>query len=808
MLRTLKSNSPFSAPRDDTVRSGCGNREKSNFLIVAANESVLVGRSGCILFPIMFFRSCVPIVVVTSLLCRDVSKGQSPRELLKESYEMAVKRSDKGDTPLTAALRLGITMRLVGMKAEAIGALDLGLKLCATTSDEDARDEHRVEFCRELVLAGQSAKAWELVPQLKMREYDLVARLFMAQAALEMGDAAGAEKAVEDALKRVETSGRKLERMGYSTVCALSRLSRGMGHEEWTKRFVASTSDALWKSAMLGDEAQAQAEKGVWDEALRVASQCDDPHMAVLAHARVAGVMFQHKHPHAEALAGLLKAAAKIKESDPRDLALRVAVGKLVMAGDAEAACNLAAEIHQPVIQLLTKMPLVFATTFEVMLGDVAKVAETDQRMLAEVLTLCCGKKGLADESIKAATHAGAGWPRVRVLCAAAQHLKAAQASKLIDAAERELASIKDAGWHCHALVEMALSAHRAGDAALAAKHLSAACDEALRLTVPEDLSHALPQAVEAALLSINKPLAQKTLAEALKRDLDTALRETLVPMLVEAGAADAALAECVKTPLKEDFPQRMVAYRLAKAGRIADAVKFVSEAHYRVKAEALADIALAQLPAPKIAEAKPRMVGMSFHGGWMYWMMRLERMGLPWEIMPYSTPYAIGSTGLAARYSMLGYPGTGGHQIQVSAAGEDHVRDFLHGGGGMFGICAGQLFANGHPYGHKFVPSDFYYMRGQGAHQVQIPKSHPMSLTLPREMIITRMNGDFLLPRTGCEVIGWYDRQNVSAAVVAAHYGLGRVVASSPHPESGSNFDANDRLCIAAMRWILEEMP
>lgn len=720
---------------------------------------------------------------------------------------MAVKRSDKGDTPLTAALRLGITMRLAGMNAEAIEALDLGLKLCAATSDEDARDEHRVEFCRELVLAGQSAKAWELVPQLKMREYDLVARLFMAQAALEMGDAAGAEKAVEDALKRVETSGRKLERMGHATICALSRLTRDRGKEEWTRRFMASTSDALWKSAMLGDEAQAQAEKGAWDDALRVASQCDDPHMAVLAHARVAGVMFQHKHPHAEALAGLLKAAAKIKESDPRDLALRVAVGKLVMAGGAEAANKLAAEIHQPVMRLLAKMPLVSATTFEEILGEVSQAAENDIPMLAEVLTVCCGKKGLADEAAKAATHAGAGWPRVRALCAGAQHLKAAQASKLIGAAGRELASIKDAGWHCHALVEMALSAHRAGDAALAAKHLTSACDEALRLTVPEDVAHALPQAVEAALLSQNKLLAQKTLAEALKRDLDVSLRETLVPMLVEADAADAALAECVKTPLKDDFPQRMVAYRLAKAGRLADAVKFVSEAHYRVKAEALADIALAQLP-PKPSEPRHKVVGMSFHGGWMYWMMRLERLGLPWEIMPYSTPYAIGSAGLAARYSMLGYPGTGGHQIQVSAAGEDHVRDFLHGGGGMFGICAGQLFANGHPYGHKFVPSDFYYMRGQGAHQVQMPKSHPMSLMLPREMIITRMNGDFLLPRVGCDVIGWYDKQNVCAAVVAANYGLGRVVASSPHPESGSNFDANDRLCIAAMQWILEEMP
>ena len=742
------------------------------------------------------------------MLLSGVSLAQEPAELLKESFQLALKRSDKGDTPLTAALRLGITMRMAGIKEEAIEALDHGLKMCAATSDEDVRDETLVEFCRELVLTGQTTKACELVPQIKMREYDLVAWLFIAQASLERGDAAGAERAVVDALKRVETSGRKLERMGYSAVCALSRLARGMGKTELTRRFIASAVDSLWKSSMLGDEAEALAIKGALDEALRVSTQCEDPHMAVLAHARVAAVMFQRKQATALALTGLLQAAAKIKPGDSRDFALRIAVGKLTTAGDADSALKIAAVIHDPVIGLLAKIPLVTASSFDEMLAKLSMAAENDKPMLAEVLAICCGKKGLVDQALKSAAQCGGGWPRVRALCGAAKHLKSSDVAMLLDAATSELPSISNAAWHSHALVEMALSAHRAGNASAAAKFISLAGDEVMRLTMPEELGAELPQVVEAALLVQNKPLALQTLTEALKRELEVPLRETLVPMLIDAGASDAALAECAKSKLEEDFPQRLIAYRLAKSGHVADAVKFVSDAHYRVKAEALADIAFAQLPAPKIDEAKPKMVGMSFHGGWMYWMMRLERMGLPWEIMPFSTPYEIGSAGLAAKYSMLGYPGTGGHQIQVSAAGEDHVRDFIHGGGGMFGICAGQLFANGHPYGHKFIPSDFYYMRGQGAHQVQMPKSHPMSLTLPREMIITRMNGDFLLPRAGCEVIGWYDRQNVCAAVVTANYGLGRVVASSPHPESGSEFNANDRLCIASMLWILEEMP
>jgi hypothetical protein len=42
MLQTLKSNSPFSAPRDDTARAGYGNRAKSKFYqsIVRRSKSV------------------------------------------------------------------------------------------------------------------------------------------------------------------------------------------------------------------------------------------------------------------------------------------------------------------------------------------------------------------------------------------------------------------------------------------------------------------------------------------------------------------------------------------------------------------------------------------------------------------------------------------------------------------------------------------------------------------------------------------------------------------------------------------------
>jgi hypothetical protein len=40
MFRTLTSNSPFSAPRDDTARASCGNGAKSDFLSLTERKAI------------------------------------------------------------------------------------------------------------------------------------------------------------------------------------------------------------------------------------------------------------------------------------------------------------------------------------------------------------------------------------------------------------------------------------------------------------------------------------------------------------------------------------------------------------------------------------------------------------------------------------------------------------------------------------------------------------------------------------------------------------------------------------------------
>ena len=99
---------------------------------------------------------------------------------------------------------------------------------------------------------------------------------------------------------------------------------------------------------------------------------------------------------------------------------------------------------------------------------------------------------------------------------------------------------------------------------------------------------------------------------------------------------------------------------------------------------------------------------------------------------MPFSVPYEAGAEGLKARYSMLAYPGTGGHASHVAVAGAENMRQYLYSGGGFFGICAGQFLATR----RQFVACDTVYMRGHGPHQIQMRKDHPIALGLPPVII------------------------------------------------------------------------
>jgi predicted negative regulator of RcsB-dependent stress response len=733
-----------------------------------------------------------------------------------------------------AALRLGATLRMAGLKDEAKLALDECARLVAKLSDPDSRDETKVELAREFWLLGDVDRAEALAAELTQREYDLLAHFVFARDAFEATNAQAAEKAIRRALSIAQKPGRKIDpRMGSSLLCALGRMAYRLERPELGRACEELIPDPVWKSALTGERALWLLSKDDWDEARKIAGQAVDPHMALLARARVESrLKISESAKSREArIDALIAASAKIKDSDQRDFALRVAAQQFATSadGDVGAATRIAQQIKHPAAKFLTLAPLIDATSFSKLMTLLDECAANDRPALAEVLAMSCGKLQLGSQALVASEQVPQGWPRVRALCDAAKFLKTDAARPLLTAAVAQLSNIKDSGWRCVARSQIALAAQRIGDNRTVESQLSTACRDALQIEALDDRRAVLPQVIEAALDGRQLELAARTLNEALQGKPDEALRDVLVPLLIEAGDADGALQEVATAPLENDFAKRFVAIRLAKAGRVMEAVKYASTLNNRARPEALCDIARTQLPnaAEQGYDGLPvrrhetdglevrrtkmcmsRRVALSLHGGWFYWPHRLERAGLDWDVMPFLTPYEEGNEGLAARYSLLGYPGAGDHLIQCSAFGVEQTRRYLRDGGGLFGICAGQLFATGHPNGHRFVPGDFYYLRGNGPHQVQMTERHPAAIGLPPQIIINRQNGDFMIPRPGCDVIGWYDNQNVCAAVMASRYGLGRVVVSSPHPEGDNSYSPTDRLCIEVTRWILEGTP
>lgn len=742
------------------------------------------------------------------------SADDTPSSLLRESLSLARQRTDGGDVRTTAALRLGATLRLAGLPDDANAALEECATLVAKNGDPDGRDETKVELAREFFLLGNTDRAYALAAELRQREYDLLAYFMFAREAGERRDAPAAERAIRMALEIAQRPGRKIDpRMGSSLLCAIGRAANAVGHPALARKCEDLIPEPVWKAALTADRAESSARAGDGEQALRTAAQAADPHMAILALARVAGVFGREPRLASQAdecifgprPESVLHAAKGLKDAEKRDFALRIAVGRIGASGNVAAARRLAREITSPAARLLAIAPLVEASIAAELPTMLAACSAEDRPALAEVLVVACGRSGLAPQALSASEHVPQGWSRIRALCDAAKFLPADAARPLLTAAIDQLSHLSDRGLRCVARSQIALTAQRAGDYATAAEQSDSACGEASEIESVDDLRAVLPQTMEAALDCRRSHTAAQAVLTALRRTSDPALRDVLLPLLVDAGHADAALREVAAAPPENDYAKRFFAYRLARNGRVAEAVRFARTLTDRSRAEVLCDIARALLPDATPTSKSPRRVALSLHGGWFYWPHRLERAGIAWDVMPFLTPYEEGAAGLAARYSMLGYPGAGDHLIPCSPIGVEHVRRYLREGGGLFGICAGQLFATGHPNGHRFVAGDFYYLRGSGPHQVRMTGRHPAAPALPSTIIINRQNGDFMIPRPGCDVLGWYDDQHLCAAVMASHYGLGRVVVSSPHPEGDNSYSPTDRLCIEITRWILD---
>jgi len=741
------------------------------------------------------------------------TSDHAPPQLLAEAFAAARDIPQAGfgvawGKPL-ALVRLADTMRLHGMQSEARAVLGEACRSNAEVAVEECRDQIYIELCRLLVLVGQAAAADELAPLAKFRNYSVPARMMIARAAVESGDRSLALRTLRHpSFLQPDADGKGGGDLWRRAAVALAV---ELDQRDLAQQLLDAITLPLWKSAALGDLAVAQAVGGQAAAALQTVAAAPDRYLTVIGLARVAEALVQ-RDPNASldgCLDALRQAAVAVSNPVERDYALGVAVTRLAGAGRTEAAAAIAAALQNPLARVRAQCDLLSPDRLPLLREAVAACPEADRPLLEELVALSCAQHALPAEAQRATERISRPWQRCRTQGAAARLLaergQREAAAKLAQAAAATAASVEPTSWRVPAHVRAALDAHSVGQTDLADQQFRRACDAWADVNDPE-LQPGLVAAVAEALAATQRNAALREFAaQVLQADPAPPVRDRLLPVLALAGQTDLIPAEWSRTAPLTGAAQRSIVYRLAQRGETEKARALADKMPGARRVEAFTDIAMAQVRRPP-SPRKSRPVGVALNGGWASWFPRLERMGLPWELMPVSVPYELPAAHLAARYRAVGYPGAGGHEVFTGVAGMENLRDYLYAGGGYVGICAGQYLATGQHY----VACDSLNMGcpSGSPHQVQMRSSHLVCLGLPPVITIGRRNGGILIPRPGCDVLGWYDTVERYAALAAQEYGFGRVVVLSPHPEGAGGLDARDRLCINALQWVLRGVP
>jgi len=148
-----------------------------------------------------------------------------------------------------------------------------------------------------------------------------------------------------------------------------------------------------------------------------------------------------------------------------------------------------------------------------------------------------------------------------------------------------------------------------------------------------------------------------------------------------------------------------------------------------------------------------------------------------------------------------------GGHHVVLSQQAIVHLKNYIHVGHGVIGICAGAHFI-AHA---QLLEMDACIVRAEGIYSMRVVQKHPVVKgfrKVPRSperkglnpvphsnigrISIHRGNGGYLLPKDKSQIIATYDNDDKFAGIVAGLYGEGRVVAFSGHPYREVKYDDN----------------
>lgn len=161
-------------------------------------------------------------------------------------------------------------------------------------------------------------------------------------------------------------------------------------------------------------------------------------------------------------------------------------------------------------------------------------------------------------------------------------------------------------------------------------------------------------------------------------------------------------------------------------------------------------------------------------------------------------------------KFSIICFPGGDMYQYSqdISSAGKQKIRDFIHNGGGYIGICGGAYFAGERVFwqGQELPMTPLAIFPGitQGPITEIAPyphctmckvniidHAHPVTESEPDSAWIMYCYGPALLPNDGVDVdiLGKYDIGE-QPAMIAFEYGDGRIFIIGTHPEFEEDSD------------------
>ena len=152
-----------------------------------------------------------------------------------------------------------------------------------------------------------------------------------------------------------------------------------------------------------------------------------------------------------------------------------------------------------------------------------------------------------------------------------------------------------------------------------------------------------------------------------------------------------------------------------------------------------------------------------------------LRHFGLPFSFLRDEELVKLPS------YDVLLVPGgyTGNYIPSMGSKGVRILLEFVEGGGGYVGVCAGAYVAGL----LKLVKSEPVRVEGIGWVEIEVRKpDHPVMRGYSGKVRIHYQNGPHIRPAEGEESLATY--ADGSTAILSAKFGKGRVILFSPHPE------------------------